>query len=89
LWPNGYASYRWIQILIAFTDDYLRFGYVYLIRCKFDSFEKFKEYKAEVECETSKALISDHGGEYLLSEFKDYLVHHGIVSQLTVLGTPQ
>jgi hypothetical protein len=54
------------------------FGYVYLIRCKSGSFEKFKEYSVEVENQTRKqinALRLDCDGEYLLGEFKNYLVH--------------
>ena len=80
------------EYFITFTDDNSRYGYVYLMRRKSDSFEKFKECKAEVERQTGKlikALRSDRGGEYLLGEFKDYLVHQGIVSQLTAPGTPQ
>ena len=34
-------------------------------------------------------LRSDRGGEYLDTEFKDHLIEHGIVSQLTAPGTPQ
>ena len=34
-------------------------------------------------------LLSDRGGEYLDTEFKDHLIEHGIVSQLTAPGTPQ
>ena len=79
---------------ITFTDDFSRYGYVYLMRNKSDSFEKFKEYKAEVEKQIGggtsiKILRSDRGGEYLSTEFKEYLKECGIVSQLTPPGTPQ
>ncbi|TYK03131.1 gag/pol protein [Cucumis melo var. makuwa] len=40
------------KYFISFIDDYSRYGHVYLIQNKFDSFEKFKEYKAEVENES-------------------------------------
>ena len=33
---------------ITFTDDHSRYGYVYLMHHKSDSFEKFKEYRIEV-----------------------------------------
>ena len=61
---------------------------------KSDSFEKFKEYKVEVEKQIGgganiKILRSDRGGEYLSTEFKDYLKECGIVSQLTPPGTSQ
>ncbi|PKI51479.1 hypothetical protein CRG98_028190 [Punica granatum] len=77
---------------IIFTDDYSRFGYVYLMKYKHESFEKFKEFKAEVEKQKGnsiKTLRSDRGGEYMSTEFGDFLKEHGIVSQFTLPGTPQ
>ena len=65
---------------------------MYLMRRKFESFEKFKEFKAEAEWKLDKhikALQFDRGGEYLSGEFKDYLTQEGIMSQLTAPGTPQ
>ncbi|KAL0420816.1 UNVERIFIED_CONTAM: hypothetical protein Slati_3104500 [Sesamum latifolium] len=47
---------------IIFTDDHSRYGYVYLIRYKSEAFERFKEYRLEVENQTNrkiKALRSD------------------------------
>ena len=80
------------EYFITFTDDYSRYGYVYLMRRKSKAFEKFKEFRAEVENQLGKrikAIRSDRGGEYLLRDFKDYLTQNGIVSQLTAPGTPQ
>ena len=37
------------EYFITFIDDYSRYGYVYLIRRKFQAFENFKEFSAEVE----------------------------------------
>ena len=37
------------EYFITFTDDYSRYGYVYLMRRKSEAFEKFKEFRAEVE----------------------------------------
>ena len=34
---------------ITFTDDFSRYGYVYLMRHKSETFEKFKEFKNEVQ----------------------------------------
>ena len=59
---------------------------------KSETFGKFKEFFAEVEKQlgkTVKTLRSDRGGEYLDNEFKDFLIEHGILSQLTAPGTPQ
>ncbi|TYK29949.1 gag/pol protein [Cucumis melo var. makuwa] len=40
---------RGFEYFITFTDDYSRYGYVYLMQHKSEALEKFKEYKAEVE----------------------------------------
>ena len=59
---------------------------------KSEAFEKFKEFRAEVENQFGKrikAIRSNRSGEYLLGDFKDYLTENGIISQLTALGTPQ
>ena len=34
---------------ITFTDNFLWYGFVYLMHHKFEIFEKFKEFKYEVE----------------------------------------
>ena len=77
---------------ITFTDDLSRFGYVYLMKHKSDSFEMFKRFRSEVEKQTGKSiktLRSDRGGEYLSGEFLTYLEENGILSQWTPPGTPQ
>ena len=77
---------------ITFTDDLSRYGYVYLMKKKSESFEKFKEFQSEVENQLNKkikALRSDRGGEYLSQEIDDHLRNCGIISQLTPPGTPQ
>ena len=64
----------------------------YVLRWKFETFENFKEFKVEVENQLGKhikAIRFDRGDEYLLGDFKDYLIQNGIVSQLTTPGTPQ
>ncbi|MBY3556061.1 DDE-type integrase/transposase/recombinase, partial [Modestobacter lapidis] len=80
------------QYFITFTDDFSRYGYVYLMKHKSETFEKFKEFQNEVQNQlgkTIKALRSDRGGEYLSQGFYDHLKNCGIVSQLTPPGTPQ
>ena len=79
------------EYFITFIDDYSRYGYVYLMRQKSKTFEKFKEFRVEVENQLGKrikAIRSDRSGEYLLGDFKDYLTQNEIVSQLTAPGTP-
>ncbi|CAJ2644822.1 unnamed protein product [Trifolium pratense] len=80
------------QYFITFTDDYSRYGYVYLMKHKSESFEKFKEFKNEVQNHLGKkikTLRSDRGSEYFSLEFHDHLKECGILSQLTPPGTPQ
>ncbi|KAK8986979.1 hypothetical protein V6N11_055296 [Hibiscus sabdariffa] len=77
---------------ITFTDDFSRYGYIYLMRHKSEALEKFKEFRNEVQNQhgkSIKALRSDGGGEYLSHEFDELLKECGIVSQLTPPGTPQ
>ena len=59
---------------------------------KSETFEKFKEFKVEVENhrgKSIKSLWSDCGGEYLLGEFRQFLEDHGITSQMSAPGQPQ
>ncbi|KAM1726180.1 hypothetical protein ACFX12_016980 [Malus domestica] len=90
--PMSTTSKGGFSFYITFTDDHSRFGYVYLMKYKSESFERFKEFKNEVEKQTGKQikiLRSDRGGEYLSNEFLDYLKECGIISQWTPPGTPQ
>ncbi|KAK8559182.1 hypothetical protein V6N12_042464 [Hibiscus sabdariffa] len=77
---------------IAFTDDFSRKGYIYLMRHKSEALEKFKEFRNEIHNQhgkSIKALRSNREGEYLSHEFDELLKEYGIVSQLTPPGTPQ
>ena len=56
------------QYFITFTNDFSRYDYVYLMKHKSESFEKFKEFQNEVQNQLDKkikTLRSDRGGEYL------------------------
>ena len=58
---DGYDSF------IIFTDDYSCFGYIYPIKERSESLDKFKIFKAEVENQHNlkiKVVRSDCGGEY-------------------------
>jgi len=80
------------RYFITFTDDYSRYGYVYLLKHKDEAFERFKDFQNEVERQlgkTIKVLRTDRGGEYLGDIFQSHLKSCGIISQLTPPGTPQ
>ena len=83
------GGYRYF---LTFTDDLSRYGYIYLMKHKSETFEKFKEFQSEVENHRDKKmkfLRFDRGGEYLSYEFGLHLKQCGIVSQLTPPGAPQ
>ena len=74
------------QYFINFIDDYGRYGYLYLMKHKDESFQKFKTFKNEVQNQLGKSiktLQTDRGDEYLSQDFDDYLKDCGIVSHLT------
>ena len=77
---------------ITFTNDFSRYGFVYLMRHKFESFEKFKEFKSEVQNQLGKNIKvfwSNRSGEYLSQEFDNHLKECEIVTQLTPPRMPQ
>ena len=70
--PMSQSARDGYRYFITFTNDYSRYGYVYLMRHKSEAFDKFKEYKNEVENQLDKrikTLRTDRGGEYLSYEF--------------------
>src|SRR4051812_37375628 len=90
--PMSVASRGGYRYVLTFTDDLSRYGYIYFMKHKSETFEKFKEFQSEVENQRNKKtkfLRSDRGGEYLSYEFGEHLKKCGILSQLTPPGTPQ
>ena len=83
------GGYHYFQ---TFTHDLSRYGYIYLMKLKSETFEKFKVFQSEVENHRNKKkkfLRSDRGGEYLSYEFGLHIKQCGIVLHLTPPGTPQ
>ncbi|KAJ9566025.1 LOW QUALITY PROTEIN: hypothetical protein OSB04_001991 [Centaurea solstitialis] len=90
--PFNHEARGGYRYFITFTDDFSRYGYVYLIRHKSEAFERFKEFHNEVQNQLDrkiKFIRSDRDGEYLSQEFDNHLMECGIVSQLTPPYTPQ
>ncbi|GJV61874.1 retrotransposon protein, putative, ty1-copia subclass [Tanacetum coccineum] len=68
--PVRHVSRQGASYFISFTDDFSRYGYVYLLKHKHEVFKTFKVFKNEVENQiekTIKALRSDRAGEYIKS----------------------
>nr|GEW86957.1 retrotransposon protein, putative, Ty1-copia subclass [Tanacetum cinerariifolium] len=87
-----HLRYQGASYFVTFTDDFSRYGYVYLLKHKYEVFETFKVFQKEVENQlwkTVKSLCSGHGGEYISQEFLDHLKEHGIIAHGTPLYMPQ
>ncbi|GJZ27976.1 retrotransposon protein, putative, ty1-copia subclass [Tanacetum coccineum] len=90
--PFKIMSRQGASYFITFTDDFSRYGYVYLLKHKHEVFETFKVFQKEVENQlgkTIKSLRSDCGGEYMSQDFLDHLKDHGIISHRTPPCTSQ
>nr|GEU47325.1 zinc finger, CCHC-type [Tanacetum cinerariifolium] len=90
--PFMIMSRQGASYFVPFTDDFSRYGYVYLLKHKHEVFETFKVFQKEVENQlgkTIKSLRSDRGGEYTSQEFLDHLKDHGIIAHRTPPYTPQ
>ena len=86
---------------ITFIDDYSRYGYLYLIKEKAESLDKFQIFWTEVEKQLGKVIKVvrfDRGGEYygkhgdagqLKGPFAKYLEDSGIVAQFTMPRSPE
>jgi ribulose bisphosphate carboxylase small subunit len=79
--PMSTLTHGGYRYFITFTD---------LMKYKYETFEKFKEFQSEVENHRNKKikfLRSDHVGEYLSYEFGMHMKTCGVVLQLTPPGT--
>jgi hypothetical protein len=86
---------------ITFTDDFLRYGYIYPIKERSEALDKFKVFKAEVENQHNikiKIVRSDRGGEYygrhtpygqVSGPFMRFLQENDIVVQHSMPNDPQ
>ena len=78
--------------MMTFTDDNLRWVWVYFLKHKNQAFEVFKSWLAMVENEFEKKLKvmrCDGGGEYINAPFKAFFEEHGIQWEITSPQTPE
>ncbi|GKD47346.1 retrotransposon protein, putative, ty1-copia subclass [Tanacetum coccineum] len=90
--PFRIVSRQGASYFVTFTDDFSRYGYVYLLKHKHEVFETFKVFQKELENQlgkTIKSLRFDHGGEYMSQEFLDHLKEYVIIAHHTPPYTPQ
>ncbi|KAK1668552.1 hypothetical protein QYE76_056711 [Lolium multiflorum] len=54
--PMSVASRGGYRYVLTFTDDLSRYGYIYFMKHKSETFEKFKEFQSEVENQQTAAF---------------------------------
>jgi hypothetical protein len=72
---------------VTFIDDYSRNTWLYILKTKDEVFNKFKEFKAEIENLTNKkikTLRTDNGGEYTSKELFSFCKSIGIRREITI-----
>jgi transposase InsO family protein len=90
--PMNVTARGGYRYFITFTDNFSRFGYVYLMKEKSEALEKFITYRLEVEKWTDnklKSINSDRGGEYFSNDFERCCIENGIVHFCTPPYTPE
>ena len=63
--PMSVSTRNGYRYFVTFTDDLSRYGYIYLMKHKSETFDKFKEFWREIENQLDKKikhLRSDRGG---------------------------
>jgi len=99
--PFDVNSFNKVKYFIIFTDDFSRYGHVYLLDEKSQAVKALEIYINEVERQLDrkvKVVRSDRGGKYYerydksgqhLGSFAKFLEKRGICAQYTMLGIPQ
>ena len=75
-------SHHGYQYYITFTDDCIRYIWIYPLHTKAEAFARFCEWKSMVELNTGifiKVLQTDGGGEYESHAFNSFLSNCGII----------
>ena len=86
---EAHGRYRYF---LTITDDLSRYGYIYLMKHKSETFEKFKEFQSEVKNHRNKKIkflrYDRRGKIFELRVWSSKLKQCEIVSLLTPPGTP-
>lgn len=73
------------EYFITFVNDSMKYCYIYLLKNKDETIEKFVLHKTKVQNKLNKKIKlikSDRGGEYV-TPIGEYCVEHGIRHELT------
>ncbi|TXG65248.1 hypothetical protein EZV62_006523 [Acer yangbiense] len=92
LWgPSRHVSMGDYRYFMSIIDDYSRRVWIYFMKTKDETLQKFKDWKVMIENQSEKGvkrLRIDNGLEYCNDDFNKYCNEHGIVRHKTVRGTP-
>ena len=93
LWgPESVCSHGGNKYFLSIIDDFSRHVFVFLLKSKDETFDKFSSWKVLIENQTSKkikALRTDNGLEFCNAVFDDFCSEHGILRHRTIRHTPQ
>jgi transposase InsO family protein len=79
--PMSSPSLSGCLYYVIFIEDYSRKCWIYFLKAKSDTFDKFKEYKAFIEKQSGKhirMLRTDNGGEFESLHFEDFCKSTGM-----------
>lgn len=88
----GSKSLSGAEYFVTLIDDFSNYTWIYVLKKKSDVFAVFRRWKALVENyagESVGTLRTDNGGEYLSTEFQQYLKTQGIRHERTIPKTPE
>ncbi|MBW0580093.1 hypothetical protein O181_119808 [Austropuccinia psidii MF-1] len=80
------------KYIFKLIDGYSRMCFIFLLKSKSESFDKFVEFQRLAENQTGrkiKTVVSDNGGEFVNSKFKELFSRQGIIHQQPAPYTPQ
>ena len=92
MWAYVFTLFEWCLYYVLFIDDHSRKSWIYFLKAKSETFDRFKEFKTLIENQTGihiRILRSDNRGEYESNEFDDFCREAGIKKELTVPCNPQ
>lgn len=93
VWGPAFITFvNQFRYYVIFADDFTKYCWFYPLQSKsnvFPTFVKFKNLVENLLLTKIVALKSDFGGEYLSTQFSNFIVANGISHQLSCPHTPQ
>lgn len=90
--PTQTSSYSGCNYMLLFVDGFMRYTWVYVLKHKFEVFEKFLNFKEIVEGELGKrikCLRTDNGGEFISTQLSKFCRQHSIRREFSCSDKPQ